>query len=161
MSSDHDELLSKCEIHLAYVGNGLFCELKPRPLGTTTVSGTTTRDVNTLTGTTVSVDSGTTTRDVKIFGSNTGTSSIVCGIEETVPSGVLDGSDVKPLTLPDISEVLNIISPTLHVAVIGSITSDAKTLRVLLAANDGKLRPTNAPSTVTSTKNISTPTSHT
>ena len=29
VSSDHDELLSKCEIHLAYVGNGLFCELKP------------------------------------------------------------------------------------------------------------------------------------
>ena len=29
VSNDHDELLSKCEIHLAYVGNGLFCELKP------------------------------------------------------------------------------------------------------------------------------------
>ena len=29
VSSDHDELLSKCEIHLAYIGNGLFCELKP------------------------------------------------------------------------------------------------------------------------------------
>ena len=42
VSSDHDELLSKYEIHLAYVGNGLFCELKPQLSGTTTVSGTTT-----------------------------------------------------------------------------------------------------------------------
>ena len=42
MSSDHDELLSKCEIYLAYVGNGLFCELKPWLSGTTIVSGTTT-----------------------------------------------------------------------------------------------------------------------
>ena len=37
VSSDHDELLSKCEVHLAYVGNGLFCELKPRLLGTTCI----------------------------------------------------------------------------------------------------------------------------
>ena len=42
VSSDHNKLLSKCEVHLAYVGNGLFCELKPRFLGTTAVSGTTT-----------------------------------------------------------------------------------------------------------------------
>ena len=42
VSSDHDELLSKCKVHLAYVGNGLFCELKPRLSGTTAVSGTTT-----------------------------------------------------------------------------------------------------------------------
>ena len=154
MSSDHDELLSKCEIHLAYVGNGLFCELKPRLSGTTTVSGTTMQDVN-LTGTTVSADSGTTTRDVKITGGNTDTSSTACGNEETVPYDVPDGSDVKPPSLLDIPEVPNITSTTPHVAVIGSITPDAKTLHVLLAANDGKLRPTDAPSTVISTKNVS------
>ena len=152
MSSDHDELLSKCEIHLAYVGNGLFCELKPRLLGTTAVSGTTS-----LTGTTISADSGTTTRDANIFSGTTGTSSIVCGIEETVPSDVPDSSDVKPPTLPDVPEASNVTSTTSHVAIIGSITSDAKTLRVLLAANDGKLRQSDAPSTVTLTKNISLP----
>ena len=140
VSSDHDELLSKCEVHLAYVGNGLFCELKPRLLGTTAVSGTTTQDVNILSGT---------TRDT--------TSSIVCGIEETVPSNVLDSIDVKPPIIPDVPEASNITSSTLQVAVIGSITSDAKTLQVLLAANDGKLRQTGVPSTVTATKNIPLP----
>ena len=59
VNSNHDELLSKCEIHLAYIGNGQFYELKPRLSGTTVVSGTTTRDGN-LTGTTTTVDSGTT-----------------------------------------------------------------------------------------------------
>ena len=61
VSSDHDELLRKCEVHWAYVGNGLFCELKHRLLGTTAVSGTTTQDVNILGGNTTSADSGTTT----------------------------------------------------------------------------------------------------
>ena len=70
---------------------------------------------------------------------------------------MLDGSDVKPPSLLDIPEVPNITSTTSHVAVIGSITSDAKTLHVLLAANDGKLRLTDAPSTVILTKNISPP----
>ena len=156
MSSDHDELLSKCKIHLAYVGDGLFCELKPRLSGTTTVSGTTMRDVN-LTGTTVSANRGTTTQDVKISVGNPDTSGTAYCIEETVPSDVLDGSDVKPPSLLDIPEVPNITSTTSHVAVIGSITSDAQTLCALLAANDGKLRPTDAPSTVILTKNISPP----
>ena len=105
------------------------------------------RDVN-LTGTTVSTDSGTTTRDAKISGGNTDTSGLACGIEESVPSKVLDGSDVKPPSFLDIPEVPNITSTTSHVAVIGSIISDAKTLCALLAANDGKLRLTGAPSTV-------------
>ena len=26
---NHDELLAKCDIHLAYLGNGLFTELRP------------------------------------------------------------------------------------------------------------------------------------
>ena len=26
---DHDKLLSQCDFHFAYVGNGLFTELKP------------------------------------------------------------------------------------------------------------------------------------
>ena len=157
VSSDHDELLSKCEVHLAYVGNGLFCELKPRLLGTTAVSGTTMQNVSTLIGTTISADSGTTTSDVNIISGTTGTSSIVCGIEETVPSDVLDSSDEKLLTLPDVPEASNVTSSTSHVAIIGSITSDAKTLYALLAANDGKLRQTDTPSTVTLTKNISLP----
>ena len=41
VNSDHDELLSKCEIHLVYIGNGQFCELKPCLSGTTVVGGTT------------------------------------------------------------------------------------------------------------------------
>ena len=159
LSSDHDELLSKCKVHLAYVGNGLFCELKPRLLGTTAVCGTTTRDVNILSGTTTSADSGTTTRDVNILSGTTRdtTSSIVSGIEETVPSDVLDSIDVKPPIIPDVPEASTVTSSTSQVAVIGSITSDAKTLQVLLAANDGKLRQTGVPSTVTVTKNIPLP----
>ena len=70
---------------------------------------------------------------------------------------MLDGSDVKPPSLLDIPEVPYITSTTSHVAIIGSITSDAKTLCALLAANDGKLRLTDAPSTAKLTKNISQP----
>ena len=128
VSSDHDELLSKCKVHLAYVGNGLFCELKPRLSGTTAVSGTTTRDVNILTGTTTSADSGTTTQDVNILSGTTSTNSIVRGIEETVPSDVLDSTDVKPPIISDVPEASNVTSSISQVATIGSITSDAKTL---------------------------------
>ena len=128
VSSDHNELLSKCEVHLAYVGNGLFCELKPRLSGTTAVSGTTNQDVNILSGTTTSADSGTTTQDVNILsGSIRGTtSSIVCGIEETAPSDVLDSTDVKLPIIPDVPEASTGIPSTSQEAVIGSITSDVK-----------------------------------
>ena len=104
VSSDHDELLSKCKVHLAYVGNGLFCELKPRLSGTTAVSGTTTQDVNILSGST----RGT-------------TSSIVCGIEETAPSDVLDSTDFKLPIIPDVPEASTGIPSTSQEAVIGSI----------------------------------------
>ena len=156
VSSDHDELLSKCEIHLAYVGNGLVCELKPRLSGTTIVSGTMTRDVN-LTGTTIFADSGTTTRNVKFSGDNTDTSSTAYSVRETVPFDVLDGSDVKPPSLLDIPEVPYTTSTTSHVAVIGSSTSDTETICVLIASNDGKLRLTDAPCTTKLTKTISLP----
>ena len=85
VSSDHDELLGKCEIHLAYIGNGLFCELKLRLSGTTIFSGTTTRDVN-LTGTTISADIGTTTQNVKLSGDNTDTRSTAYSVGEQCPS---------------------------------------------------------------------------
>ena len=156
VSSDHDKLLNKCEIHLAYVGNGLFCELKPHLSGTTIVSGTTTRDVN-LTGTTISADSGTTTRNVKFSGDNTDTSSTAYGIGETVPFDVLDSSGVKPPSLLDIPEVLYTTSTISHEAVIGSITSDTETIRALIASNDGKLRLTDAPCTTKLTKTIYLP----
>ena len=53
-SYDHDELLSICDIHLAYIGNGQFTELgrKTEPSGTT---GITCKTVTHLAG-----DSGTT-----------------------------------------------------------------------------------------------------
>ena len=70
---------------------------------------------------------------------------------------MLDGSDVKPPSLPDIPEVPYTTSTTSHLAVIDSITSDAKTLRVLIASNDRKLSPTNAPSTAKLAKTISLP----
>ena len=70
---------------------------------------------------------------------------------------MLDGSNVKPPSLLDIPEVPYIPSTTSHVAVIGSITSDAKTLRVLLASSGGKLRLTDASSTAKLTKTISLP----
>ena len=39
-SYDHDELLSICDIHLAYIGNGQFAELgrKTEPSGTTGIT---------------------------------------------------------------------------------------------------------------------------
>ena len=39
-SYDHDELLSNCDIHLAYIGNGQFAELrrKTEPSGTTSIT---------------------------------------------------------------------------------------------------------------------------
>ena len=70
---------------------------------------------------------------------------------------MLDGTDVKPPSLLDIPEVPYTTSTTYHVAVIGSITSDDKTLRALIASNDGKLRPTDAPSIAKLTKTISLP----
>ena len=156
VSSDHDELLSKCEIHLAYIGNRLFCELKLQLSGTTIVSGTTTREIN-LTGTTISADIGSITQNVKLSGDNTDTRSTAYGVGETVPSDVLDDSDVKPPILLDIPEIPYSIATTSHVTVIGSITSDTKTIRALIASNDGKPRPTDAPCTTKLTKTISLP----
>ena len=156
VNSDHDELLSKCEIHLACIGNGQFCELKPCLSGTTVVSGTATRDIN-LTGTTISVDSGSTKRNVEPSGDNTDTRSTVYGVGETVPFDVPDDSDVKPPILLDIPEVLYPTVTTSHEAVIGSITSDTKTIRAFIASNDGKSRPTDATSTTKLTETISLP----
>ena len=123
MSSDHDKLLSKFEVHLACVGRGLFCELQPRLLGTTAVSGTTTQDVNILSGTTTSADNGITIRDVNILsGSTRGTnSSVICGIDKTAPSNVLDSTDVKLLIIPDVPEASTGIPSTSQEVVIGSI----------------------------------------
>ena len=70
---------------------------------------------------------------------------------------MLDSTDVKLPIIPDVPEASNVTSSTSQVAVIGSITSDAKTIQVLLAANDRKLRQTGVPSTVTATKNIPLP----
>ena len=70
---------------------------------------------------------------------------------------MLDSTDVKPWIIPDVTEASTVTSSKSQVAVIGSITSDAKTLQVLLAANDRKLRQTGVPSTVTATKNIPLP----
>ena len=155
VNSDH-ELLSKCEIHLAYIGNGQFCELKPRLSGTTIVSGTTTLDRN-LTGTTTTVDSGTTKQNLASSGDNTNTRSTVSSVRETVPFNVPDDSDVKPPILLDIPEVLYPTDTTSHEAVIGSITSDTKTIRAFIASNEGKLRPTDATSTTKTTETISLP----
>ena len=156
VNSNHDELLSKCEIHLAYIGNGQFCELKPCLSGTTIVRGTTMRDGN-LTGTTTTVDSGTIKQNVAPSGDNTNTRSTVYGVGETVPFNVPDDSDVKPPILLDIPEVLYPTDTTSHEAVIGSITSDTKTIRAFIASNDGKLRLTDATDTTKITKTISLP----
>ena len=51
-SSDHDELLEKCDIHLAYMGNGLFCELRSKPSCTASSDGTTVELSRNLKGTT-------------------------------------------------------------------------------------------------------------
>ena len=72
-----------------------------------------------------------------------------------MPSDVPDDSDVKPPILLDIPEVPYSTATTSHVTVIGSITSDTKTIRALIASNDGKLRLTDAPCTTKLTETIS------
>ena len=70
---------------------------------------------------------------------------------------MLDDTDVKPPILLDKLEIPYSTATTSHVTVIGSITSDTKTIHALIASNDGKLRPTNAPCTTKLTKTISLP----
>ena len=79
------------------------------------------------------------------------------GVGETVPFNVSDDSDVKPSILLDIPEVLYPTVTTSHEAVIGSITSDTKTICAFIASNEGKLRLTDAASTTKTTETISLP----
>ena len=79
------------------------------------------------------------------------------GVGETVLFNVPDDSDVKPPILLDIPEVLYPTDTTSHEAVIGSITSDTKTIRAFVASNEGKLRPTDATSTTKTTETIFLP----
>ena len=79
------------------------------------------------------------------------------GVRETVPFNVPDDSDVKPPILLDIPEVLYRTDTTSHEAVIGSITSDTKTIRTFVASDEGKLRLTDATGTTKTTEPISLP----
>ena len=79
------------------------------------------------------------------------------GVGETVPFNVPGDSDVKPPILLDIPEVLYPTDTTSHEAVIGSITSDTKTIHAFVASNEGKLRLTDATGTTKTTETISLP----
>ena len=74
-----------------------------------------------------------------------------------MPFDVPNDSDVKPPILLDIPEVPYSTATTSHVTVVGSITSDTKTIRALIASNDWKLRLTDAPCTTKLTETISLP----